>query len=90
MGLRQWTVVVILSDVLALLSNFSVAEQGLIIFSGFTLLAAELMNTGVEKACDLVSTDDHPLAKKAKDASSAAVATTAIGGLSIWVLVLFG
>ena len=48
------------------------------------------MNTGVEKACDLVSTDDHPLAKKAKDASSAAVATTAIGGLSIWVLVLFG
>ena len=90
MGLRQWAVVVVLSDILALLSDISVAEQGLIIFAGFMLLAAELMNTGVEKACDLVSTEQHPLAKKAKDAGSAAVAVTALGGLCVWILVWVG
>ena len=90
MGLRQWAGVVVVSDILVLIGDFSVAERGLIIFAGFMLLAAELMNTGVEKACDLVSTQEHPLAKKAKDAGSAAVAVTALGELSLWLLLLFG
>lgn len=88
MGLRQWTVIVALSCSLALLSDLSVPEQGLIILSGAIVLIVELLNTGIEKACDLVSTDQHPLAKKAKDAGSAAVALAALVALAMWCLVL--
>lgn len=90
MGLRQWSVVVAGSTALAFWCDFSVAETGLILLAGMVIIIAELLNTGIEKACDLVTTDTHPLAKKAKDASSAGVAVAALTGLAVWLLVLFG
>jgi len=42
------------------------------------VLAAELINTGMESLTDLVSPDIHPLAGKAKDAAAAAVLITAV------------
>lgn len=90
MGLRQWAVAVAISTGAALVIDLSVAERGLVIGFGLLLLAAELLNTGIEKACDLVSTDAHPLAKKAKDAGSAGVAVTALAAGVMWLLVLVG
>ncbi|MDZ5712205.1 diacylglycerol kinase family protein [Jeotgalibacillus haloalkalitolerans] len=37
------------------------------------VMALELINTAVERTVDLISPEDHPLAKKAKDAGAASV-----------------
>ena len=54
------------------------------------LLAAELLNTAIEEAVNLVTTDTHPLARKAKDCGSAGVALAAFAGGAAWVVVLAG
>lgn len=64
-------------------------ELALILALGILVLAAELMNTALERAVDLVTKDHHLLAKQAKDAGSAAVAVTAISAGVAWVVVLF-
>lgn len=88
--LRQWTVVNALSVALALYLDLSPVERGVIIALGLLVLAAELMNTAMETTVDYVSRDLHPLAKKAKDAGSAAVALTAFAALVAWIFVLAG
>ncbi len=61
------------------------------------VLCAELLNTALESVVDLVSSDEHPLAKRAKDLAAAAELVlcicVAIAGLVIYVragLILFG
>ena len=88
--LRQWTVVNLLSAALAFTLDLSPAERALILALGLLVLAAELLNTGIEKAVDYISTDPHPLAKKAKDCGSAGVALAALAGGVAWVVVLVG
>lgn len=88
--LRQWTVVNGLSVGLALMLEMSPAERGLILALGLLVLAAELMNTGLEEAIDYISKDCDPRAKKAKDCGSAAVALTALAGGVAWLVILIG
>ena len=52
------------------------------------VFAAELFNTAVEVIVDLVSPQEHPLAKVAKDVAAAAVLVTACGAVVIGVLLL--
>jgi diacylglycerol kinase len=51
------------------------------------VLAAELLNTAIEAVVDLVSPDDHPLAKHAKDVAAAAVLVACAGAVGIGVCV---
>lgn len=88
--LRQWTVVNVLSVALALTLDLSPAERGLILALGLLLLAAELMNTGLEEVVDYLSKQTDPRAKKAKDCGSAAVAMTALAGGVAWLVILIG
>jgi len=46
------------------------------------VLFAELLNTAVEAVVDLVSPEDHPLAKQAKDVAAAAVLIAALTALA--------
>ena len=89
-SLRQWTIVNGLSVVLALVVDLSAAERALILALGLLLLAAEVMNTGLEAVVNYLSTEIDPRAKKAKDCGSAAVALTALAGGVAWVVVLIG
>lgn len=66
------------------------AELALILSLGVLVLAAELINTAIERAVDLVSLDESDLARKAKDAGSAGVAVTAVAAGVAWVVVLVG
>lgn len=52
------------------------------------LLAAELMNSAVERAVDLSVTEFHPLARTAKDlaASSVLLIAMATAAINLWVL----
>jgi len=88
--LRQWTWANVASVSLALVLDLSSVERALIVGFGLLILAAELMNTGIEEAVNRVGREDHPLSKKAKDVGSAAVAVTAIAAGLVWVIVLVG
>jgi diacylglycerol kinase (ATP) len=88
--LRQWTLANVASAALAFSLDLTPAERALILALGLLVLAAELINTGLEEVVDLVSPETHPAAKKAKDCGSACVALTAIAAGVAWVVVLVG
>ncbi|MEO8244373.1 MAG: diacylglycerol kinase [bacterium] len=89
-ALRQWTVVNLVSAALALLLPLTVGERATILALGLLVLAAELMNTGIEEVVDMITKETDPRAKRAKDCGSAAVALTAIAGGVAWVVILIG
>jgi diacylglycerol kinase (ATP) len=88
--LRQWTLVNLASAALSLAVEMTPGERALILALGLLVLAAELMNTGLEEVVDYLSTAPDPRAKKAKDCGSAAVALTALAGGVAWLVVLIG
>ncbi|GAB4262412.1 MAG: hypothetical protein Kow0013_08000 [Pararhodobacter sp.] len=87
--LRQWTLVNGLSAVAAFWLPLEGSERALILALGLLILAAELLNTGIEVVVDYISTEQHPMAAKAKDCGSAGVALTALAGGVAWVVVLW-
>ncbi|MBL4808309.1 MAG: diacylglycerol kinase [Rhodobacteraceae bacterium] len=89
-SLQQWVWANVFSGGFAIFLDITVAERALIISLGILILAAELMNTGIEKAVDHISTEEHPLAKIAKDTASGAVAITAIAAGVAWLVILIG
>ena len=75
--------------VIGIALDISRLEWVIVIVSIFFVLGLELVNTAIEAVVDLVSPEYHPVAKVAKDIASAAVLTSAVGGL-IAGLVIFG
>ena len=68
--------------------GLSAAEVALVILTIGLVLAVEAINTAVEAVCDLVSPDYHPLVRRAKDVSAAAVLIAAVAALGV-ALALF-
>lgn len=68
----------------------SVSERSLLIMGGIFILAMECMNTAIERVVDDISKDKRDLAKQAKDTASAAVALSAIGVGSAWIVIVVG
>ncbi|SHH98810.1 diacylglycerol kinase [Marivita hallyeonensis] len=87
---RSWVWANLVSAILAFALPLSPVERALILALGILVLAAELLNTALEDAIDYISTDQHPLAKRAKDAGSAGVAVTSIAAGVAWVIILIG
>lgn len=75
--------------VLTFILNFDSATKMLLIIASFVSLITELLNTAVEAAVDHTSTEKHELAKRAKDAGSAAqlLALTMLG--IVWAIALW-
>ncbi|PIC72078.1 UDP kinase [Sporosarcina sp. P16b] len=53
------------------------------------VMALELMNTAVEYVVDLVTTEFHPLAKKAKDIAAGSVFVFAIASAIVGCIIFF-
>lgn len=87
---RSWVWANLVSAALALWLPLSSAERALILALGVLVLAAELLNTAIERTVDRVSTEDHPLSRQAKDAGSAGVAVAAIAAGLAWAVILLG
>ncbi|MFN0115875.1 MAG: diacylglycerol kinase [Paracoccaceae bacterium] len=87
---RQWVCLVAVSDIASISLPLPTLSTGLIVALGFLVLAAELINTGLEAIVDKTSPETHALAKKAKDAGSAMSLLTFLALVSVWVGVLFG
>jgi diacylglycerol kinase (ATP) len=89
-SLRQWTVVNILSVVLAFSLDLTPGERALILALGLLVLAAELGNTAVEEIADHLWPEHDARAGKVKDCGSAMVALAALAGGVAWVVVIVG
>ena len=64
--------------------------KALMVAAVLLVLVVELLNSAIEAAVDLVSLENHQLAKRAKDISSAAVFLSLANVAVVWALVLFG
>lgn len=62
---------------------------GLLSVTIIMVLAAESINTAIERTVDLVGPEIHPLAKAAKDAAAGAVLLTAVNAV-VMAFILFG
>ncbi len=89
-SLAQWLVGNFCFAILAFVLPISAGERGLLLMGGIIVLAAECMNTAIERVVDDIGTDKRDAAKQAKDCGSAAVALTAIGVGVAWVCVIAG
>ena len=67
----------------------TLVQVALLVSSVLLVLVVELLNSAVEATVDRISTDDHALAKQAKDIGSAAVFVSLVGCAVIWGLVLY-
>lgn len=85
---RSWVWANLVSALLAFVLPLDGAERALILALGINVLAMELINTAIERAVDYISEDQHPLARRAKDAGSAGVAVAAIAAGVAWIAIL--
>ncbi|HSW20088.1 MAG TPA: diacylglycerol kinase [Ramlibacter sp.] len=60
-------------------------EVALLAGSVLLVMIVELLNTGIESAIDRVGAEWHPLSKRAKDISSAAVLLSLVLAGGIWI-----
>lgn len=78
----------------ALLLPLPLMARALLVAAMLLVLAMELLNSAIEAVVDLVSPGFHPLAKKAKDAGSAAVLVSlvilALGWLCALIIIFKG
>ena len=58
--------------ILAIFFPFSYSQKAFLILSAFICLIVELLNSAIENVVDLITSDWHILAKKAKDMGAAA------------------
>lgn len=89
-SLQQWIWANAASAVLAFILPLTAGERGLILMGGVLVLAAECVNTAIERIVDDISEERRPRAKQAKDAGSAAVAISAIAVGLAWVCIIGG
>lgn len=64
-------------------------ETALLISSVLIIPTIELINSSIERTIDRISTEQHPLAKQAKDIASAAVLLAIANMLIVWFFILF-
>lgn len=66
--------------------HFEISELILLFFAMFFVLFAEMINTAIEAAFDMLTTTYHPMAKMAKDVSAGAVLLATLNAIFVWVL----
>lgn len=69
--------------------RLSAGEWCLVILSVVLVWAAEAVNSAIERVCDVVSPEQHPLIGAAKDLAAAAVLIVAFGALLVGVILVW-
>ncbi|WP_201551562.1 diacylglycerol kinase [Psychrobacter fjordensis] len=67
---------------------FAISVKMMLVFASFLSLIVELINTGIEASVDHTSTEQHPLAKIAKDVGSAAQFLALLLLFVLWLMAL--
>ena len=71
----------------ALTLKLSLTEWALITFAITLVLVTEIINSAIESVVDLVSSEQHPLAGRAKDLAAGAVLLSSLGAVAIGLFV---
>lgn len=83
----------VIAAMIAIISGYILGikrlEWGLLFITISLVLFAEIMNTAIEKAVDLVTAEYHPLAEHAKNIAAGAVLLSALNAI-IMAVVIFG
>jgi diacylglycerol kinase (ATP) len=87
---RQEVAALLIAVPLALWLEPDGVGRALLIGSALLVPVVELLNSALEATLDRISTEQHPLVKKAKDMGSAAVLLTLLLVAGVWSLVLAG
>lgn len=74
---------------IALATPVANSSKALLIGSVLLVLVVELLNSAIEAVVDRISTEQHPLSKRAKDIGSAAVMLALVNAAAVWLLVLW-
>ena len=88
-SLWQWIIANTISASLTIFLPITFTQQAMILAGGILILAAECLNTAIERIVDDISNKKRPAAEHAKDAGSAAVAVTAIATGVVWLVTIF-
>ena len=88
-SLWQWIIANIISASLTFFLPMTFTQQAMILAGGILIIAAECLNTAIERIVDDISNKKRPAAEHAKDAGSAAVAVTAIATGVVWLVTIF-
>src|SRR5258708_5900084 len=83
---RIHLVAAVFALVLGVVLRLSLPEMALLVLTVGLVLVVEALNTCLETLCDLVSPTFHPLIKKSKDVSAAAVLISAIAAVGVAAL----
>lgn len=87
-NVRIHVAIAIVVVILGLALELQPGQWAVIILTIGFVIVSELFNTVVESLVDLVTAEQHPLAKQAKDVAAAAVLTSAIVAVAVGLLVL--
>lgn len=75
--------------IFAAIFGLSNLEWAILIVTISSVMSLELVNTAMERLCNLYSTERHPLIKIVKDVSAGAVLISAIGSVAVGFFVFF-
>ncbi len=78
---RIHLIAAIAAIIFSVMLNVSTAEWIAICFCIAFVMGMEMMNTAIEKLCDMVQAEFHPVIKKVKDIAAGAVLISAIFSL---------
>ena len=65
-------------------------NKAMLITSWLLVLIVEIINSAIEAVVDRISPDLHPLSKKIKDMSAAAVLLAIVNTVAVWWIILSG
>lgn len=85
---REELLLAVVMSAVALFLPVTALERALLIGVWIIVLIVELLNSAIEAVVDLVSPDWHVLAKRAKDAASAAVLLSLVLAALVWISIL--
>ena len=87
-NMRIHAIVAVLVLVASLLVSVSALELAALVLTIMIVFVTEMLNTALEFAVDLVTSEYRPLAKLAKDVSAGAVLVTSVAALAVGYLLL--
>ena len=72
----------------AIILPVNAVSTAVMIVALFLIIIVELLNSALEWTIDYISTEVHPLAKRAKDMASAAVFLSYLNCIAVWLVII--
>lgn len=85
---REDLIFAIVLTPVAIILPVNAVSTAVMIAALFLIIIVELLNSAIEWTIDYISTEQHPMAKRAKDMASAAVFLSYLNCAVVWGLIL--